>query len=176
MSLTASWPALDYDALAPTLDHLHRLAQIGGKHTVDTPFEPNWGNAPLNITPRGFATPTVQSGDSPSWSTTTCSTTGWSLSRAPGGGPSSSVQAVSPTSLALHRGVLSTPRTCAQQPVRARGHRRPDARHRRRAAPLRPRGRCGHRRGAALRLERAQPLPGTVSRPPPSRRADVGRL
>jgi hypothetical protein len=63
MSLTASWPPLDYEALAPTLDHLHRLAQVGGKHTVDTPFEPNWGNVPLNITPRGFATPTVQAGD-----------------------------------------------------------------------------------------------------------------
>ena len=63
MSPTASWPPLDYDALAPTLDHLHRLALVGGKHTVDTPFEPNWGNVPLNITPRGFATPTVHAGD-----------------------------------------------------------------------------------------------------------------
>lgn len=63
MSPTASWPPLDYDVLAPTLDHLHRLAQVGGKHTVDTPFEPNWGNAPLNITPRGFATPTLHAGD-----------------------------------------------------------------------------------------------------------------
>lgn len=63
MSSTSSWPALEYAAMAPTVDHLHRLAQIGGKYTVDEPFEPNWGNVPLTITPRGFATPTLHAGD-----------------------------------------------------------------------------------------------------------------
>ncbi|HEY8313831.1 MAG TPA: DUF5996 family protein [Candidatus Baltobacteraceae bacterium] len=57
------WPALPYDEIAPTLEHLHRLAQIGAKYTLDQPFHPNWGNITLSITPRGFATPTLWAGD-----------------------------------------------------------------------------------------------------------------
>jgi hypothetical protein len=59
MSPKSSWPALDHAAMAPTIEHLHRLSQIGGKYTVDEPFELNWGNVPLTVTPRGFATPTL---------------------------------------------------------------------------------------------------------------------
>ena len=57
------WPALDFAALRPTVDHLHRLGQIAGKYTLDQPFEPNWGNMLMPITPRGFATPTLHAGD-----------------------------------------------------------------------------------------------------------------
>ena len=59
MTSSRPWPALDYAAMAPTIEHLHRLSQVGGKYTVDSPFELNWGNVPLTITPRGFATPTL---------------------------------------------------------------------------------------------------------------------
>jgi hypothetical protein len=57
------WPSLPYDEIAPTVDHIHRLAQIGGKYTLDQPFEPNWGNVALSVTPRGFNTPTLWCGD-----------------------------------------------------------------------------------------------------------------
>jgi hypothetical protein len=60
---TTPWPALDYEEIRPTVDYLHRLAQIGGKYTVDQPFEPNWGNAVMPVTPRGFGTGTLRSGD-----------------------------------------------------------------------------------------------------------------
>ncbi len=58
-----SWPELDYEAIRPTVAYLHRLAQIGGKYTIDQPFEPNWGNVLMPITPRGFATPTLRVND-----------------------------------------------------------------------------------------------------------------
>ena len=57
------WPSLAYDEIMPTVDHIHRLAQIGGKYTLDQPFQPNWGNIVLPLTPRGFATPTLWCGD-----------------------------------------------------------------------------------------------------------------
>jgi hypothetical protein len=57
------WPPLDYDSIMPTVDHIHRLAQIGAKYTLEQPFEPNWGNIILPLTPRGFATPTLWCGD-----------------------------------------------------------------------------------------------------------------
>jgi hypothetical protein len=58
-----AWPSLPYDELRPTVDHLHRLVQIGGKYTLDQPFEFNWGNIVLSVTPRGFSTPTLDAGD-----------------------------------------------------------------------------------------------------------------
>ena len=57
------WPALDFAHIRPTADYLHRLGQIAGKYTLDQPFEPNWGNTLMPITPRGFATPTLRVGD-----------------------------------------------------------------------------------------------------------------
>lgn len=58
-----AWPALPYAEIHPTVDHLHRLVQIAGKYTLDQQFEPNWGNILMSITPRGFATPTLRTGD-----------------------------------------------------------------------------------------------------------------
>jgi hypothetical protein len=55
------WPSLNYDEIAPTVEHIHRLAQIGGKYTLDQPFQPNWGSITLSVTPRGFATRTLWS-------------------------------------------------------------------------------------------------------------------
>jgi hypothetical protein len=46
--------------LAPVVDHLNRLVQIAGKHTLDQPFEPGWGNIVYDITPRGLRTPTLR--------------------------------------------------------------------------------------------------------------------
>jgi hypothetical protein len=57
------WPSLPYDELRPTVDHLHRLVQIGGKYTLNQPYEFNWGNIVLSVTPRGFSTPTLDAGD-----------------------------------------------------------------------------------------------------------------
>ena len=57
------WAARPDISVAPTIDHLHRLAQIGGKYTLDQTYEPNWGNIALDVTGRGFATPTVRRGD-----------------------------------------------------------------------------------------------------------------
>jgi Family of unknown function (DUF5996) len=47
----------------PTVDYLHRIGQIAGKYTLDQVYEPNWGNIVLDVTGRGFATPTVRRGD-----------------------------------------------------------------------------------------------------------------
>jgi hypothetical protein len=57
------WPTLDYDEIRPTVEHLHHLAQVGGKYTLGEPFEPNWGNALMAVTPRGFATRGLHAGD-----------------------------------------------------------------------------------------------------------------
>ncbi len=57
------WAVRPNLSVAPTIDHLHRLAQIGGKYTLDQTYEPNWGNIVLDVTGRGFATPTVRRGD-----------------------------------------------------------------------------------------------------------------
>jgi hypothetical protein len=58
-----AWPPLPYEDIRPTVDHLHRLSQIGGKYTLDEPFEPNWGHIVLSVTPRGLATRTLHAGD-----------------------------------------------------------------------------------------------------------------
>ena len=63
MPRTQIWPELDYAQMRPTVEYVHRLSQIAGKYTLDLPFEPNWGNVVLPITPRGFATPTLRHGD-----------------------------------------------------------------------------------------------------------------
>jgi Family of unknown function (DUF5996) len=62
-SFTPLWSARPTVATDATIDHLHRLAQIGGKYTLDQLYEPNWGNIVLDVTGRGFATPTVRRGD-----------------------------------------------------------------------------------------------------------------
>ncbi len=57
------WPTLSYDEIAPTVEYLHRIAQVGAKYTLDQPFQPNWGSIVMPVTPRGFATPTLWCGD-----------------------------------------------------------------------------------------------------------------
>jgi hypothetical protein len=64
--MTASrdlWPALPYPELAPAVDYVRRLMQIGGKYTLDQLFEPSWGNVVLEVTPRGLSTRTLRSHD-----------------------------------------------------------------------------------------------------------------
>ena len=56
------WPALPYEQLAPTVDHLNRLVQIAGKYTLDQLFEPGWGNIVYDVSPRGLRTPTLRIG------------------------------------------------------------------------------------------------------------------
>jgi hypothetical protein len=63
IALPELWPSLSYDEIMPTVDYVHRLAQIGGKYTLDQPFEQNWGNIVLPLTPRGFSTPTLWCAD-----------------------------------------------------------------------------------------------------------------
>lgn len=55
-------PALEFEPLAPTLDHLNRLVQIAGKHTLSHLFETGWGNIVFDVTARGLRTPTLRSG------------------------------------------------------------------------------------------------------------------
>ena len=59
-SPTRLWPAAPPSAISPTVDYLHRLAQIAGKYTLDQIYEPNWGNIVLDVTGRGYATPTLR--------------------------------------------------------------------------------------------------------------------
>jgi hypothetical protein len=63
IALSDLWPSLSYDEVMPTVDYVHRLAQIGGKYALDQPFEQNWGNIVLPLTPRGFSTPTMWCND-----------------------------------------------------------------------------------------------------------------
>jgi hypothetical protein len=60
---TPPWPAVPSVDVGPTIDHVHRLAQIAGKYTLDQAYEPNWGNIPLAVTGRGFTTPTLRRED-----------------------------------------------------------------------------------------------------------------
>jgi hypothetical protein len=61
MTATArDWPELVYADLAPTVAYLNRLVQVGGKYTLDEPFEVGWGNVVLDVTPRGLRTPTLR--------------------------------------------------------------------------------------------------------------------
>ena len=43
--------------------YLNRLVQVGGKYTLDEPFEVGWGNVVLDVTPRGLRTPTLRQPD-----------------------------------------------------------------------------------------------------------------
>jgi hypothetical protein len=63
ISSSGQWPPLSYDELAPTVEYLHRIAQVGAKYTLDQPFQPNWGSIVMTVTPRGFATPALWCGD-----------------------------------------------------------------------------------------------------------------
>ncbi|WP_037910993.1 DUF5996 family protein [Actinacidiphila yeochonensis] len=57
---TRAWPALEYQAIAPTAAYLNRLVQVAGKYTLDEPFEVGWGNIVLGVTPRGLRTPVLR--------------------------------------------------------------------------------------------------------------------
>ena len=58
-----SWPAIDYATIRPTADHLHRLTQIAGKYTLNQPYESNWANILMSVTPRGYRSPVLRQGD-----------------------------------------------------------------------------------------------------------------
>ncbi|MGW1160290.1 DUF5996 family protein [Streptomyces sp. NPDC002513] len=58
-----AWPSLVYADLAPMVGHVNRLVQVGGKYTLDQPFEAGWGNIVLDVTPRGLRTPTLRQPD-----------------------------------------------------------------------------------------------------------------
>ncbi|MFJ3993294.1 DUF5996 family protein [Streptomyces sp. NPDC090032] len=58
-----AWPALVYEDLAPMIDYVNRLIQVGGKYTLDEPFETGWGNIVLDVTPRGLRTPAFRQQD-----------------------------------------------------------------------------------------------------------------
>jgi hypothetical protein len=51
------WPELPYDDWASTRQTLHLWSQVVGKIALAlAPLEPQWGNAALDVTPRGIAT------------------------------------------------------------------------------------------------------------------------
>jgi len=55
-----TWPELVYQDLSPMVAFVNRLVQVGGKYTLDEPFEVGWGNVVLDVTPRGLRTPTLR--------------------------------------------------------------------------------------------------------------------
>lgn len=55
-----TWPALEFAELAPMVDYLNRLVQVGGKYSLDEPFEVGWGDIVLECTPRGLRTRTYR--------------------------------------------------------------------------------------------------------------------
>ncbi|MEO6942073.1 MAG: DUF5996 family protein [Terrimesophilobacter sp.] len=57
------WSALPHAELVPTVDYVRRLAQFGGKYTLDQTFEQGWGNIVLDVSPRGLSTPTLRVAD-----------------------------------------------------------------------------------------------------------------
>jgi hypothetical protein len=57
------WSSIPSVEVGPTVDYVHRIAQIAGKYTLDQAYEPNWGNISLVATGRGFATPTLRQDD-----------------------------------------------------------------------------------------------------------------
>ena len=63
MNSQEAWPELPYQAWRDTLDTLHMKLQIVGKVRLAlTPFEPQWANVPLYLTPRGLTTTPMESG------------------------------------------------------------------------------------------------------------------
>jgi hypothetical protein len=63
-AMTTSWPSLPLDAWRPTLETLHRYAQIVGKIQLAlTPTVNHYWNVALRVTPRGLATSTLYAED-----------------------------------------------------------------------------------------------------------------
>jgi uncharacterized protein DUF5996 len=59
----AEWPALPYDAWAPTMETLHMKLQVIGKIRLAlSRREPQWANVPLYLTARGLTTSPMWSG------------------------------------------------------------------------------------------------------------------
>lgn len=57
------WPALPYEEWRDTKDTLHMYTQIVGKLRLAlSPFEPEWANVALYVSPRGLTTPAVPYG------------------------------------------------------------------------------------------------------------------
>src|SRR5918911_2321923 len=57
------WPELPYEWWRPTRDTLHMYTQVVGKLRLAlSPFEPQWANVPLYLTPRGLTTSPVPYG------------------------------------------------------------------------------------------------------------------
>ena len=56
------WPALEYARYAPTVEFLHRIAQIGGKYMLFAPYSVGFSSVMLPLTPRGFGTRTLWAG------------------------------------------------------------------------------------------------------------------
>jgi hypothetical protein len=57
------WPELSYDWWRPTRDTLHMYTQVVGKLRLAlSPFEPQWSNVPLYVTPRGLTTSPIPFG------------------------------------------------------------------------------------------------------------------
>ena len=63
MSPSAAWPDLPYAAWNETRDTLHMYTQVIGKLRLAlSPFEPQWANVPLYLTPRGLSTTSIPVG------------------------------------------------------------------------------------------------------------------
>jgi hypothetical protein len=59
----ASWPSLRYEEWRDTLDTLHMYTQVIGKVRLTlAPFEPEWANVALYVTPRGLSTSAIPYG------------------------------------------------------------------------------------------------------------------
>jgi hypothetical protein len=57
------WPALPYEQWRATRDTLHMYTQVIGKLRLAlSPFEPQWANVPLYVTPRGLTTSAIPVG------------------------------------------------------------------------------------------------------------------
>ena len=58
-----AWPSLPYEEWRDTLDTLHMFTQVIGKLRLAlSPFEPEWANVALYVTPRGLGTSAVAYG------------------------------------------------------------------------------------------------------------------
>ena len=58
-----TWPALPYEDWRDTLATLHMYSQVIGKLRVaQSPFEPEWANVGLYLTPRGLTTSAIPYG------------------------------------------------------------------------------------------------------------------
>src|SRR5260370_6708085 len=61
--VTTGWPALPYEEWRATRDTLHMYTQVLGELRLAlSPFEPQWANVPLYVTPRGLTTSTIPVG------------------------------------------------------------------------------------------------------------------